>query len=65
MKKVRCPECKKEIEYSASNPFRPFCSERCKVIDLGKWASEKYRVPTEEKPSEEIHISDGNTEDGD
>ena len=27
------------------NPFRPFCSERCRVIDLGKWASEEYRLP--------------------
>jgi hypothetical protein len=30
------------------NPWRPFCSERCKLLDLGKWASEEYRVPVSE-----------------
>ncbi len=52
---VKCPKCKKEIEYSVKNPSRPFCSQRCKLIDLGAWADEKFRVPTEETsaPSEE------------
>ena len=45
---VRCPKCKKESEYNATNPYRPFCSERCKTNDLGDWASGKYFVPTEE-----------------
>ncbi|WP_034618538.1 DNA gyrase inhibitor YacG [Chitinibacter tainanensis] len=44
MPSVLCPICKAQTEYSTSNPFRPFCSERCKLIDLGEWASEKYRV---------------------
>ena len=35
------------------NPFRPFCSERCKMIDLGTWASEGYRVPGERAPQED------------
>ncbi|HLH30050.1 MAG TPA: DNA gyrase inhibitor YacG, partial [Terriglobia bacterium] len=35
---LKCPTCKKETEYSG-NPSRPFCSERCKLIDLGKWAA--------------------------
>ena len=43
---VRCPGCGTETPYEG-NPFRPFCSERCKRIDLGKWASEDYRVPVE------------------
>jgi endogenous inhibitor of DNA gyrase (YacG/DUF329 family) len=47
--KIKCPICKKETVWS-SNQFRPFCSERCKLIDLGKWASEDYRVPDGEKP---------------
>ena len=38
--KVKCPTCGKEIEYSSANPWRPFCSERCKLIDLGEWASD-------------------------
>ena len=46
--RVRCPQCGGESEWSAANPFRPFCSERCKLIDLGAWASEAYRVPVQE-----------------
>ncbi len=41
---VKCPVCKKESAWK-DNPFRPFCSERCRLIDLGKWASEEYRIP--------------------
>lgn len=47
-RKVRCPQCGGESVWSADNKFRPFCSERCKLIDLGAWASESYRVPVEE-----------------
>jgi len=39
-----CPTCNKPVEWQ-DNPFRPFCSERCKLVDLGKWVSEEYRVP--------------------
>ncbi len=46
--KIICPICKKETQWE-DNPFRPFCSERCSLIDLGKWASEKYRIPGEKK----------------
>ena len=42
---VTCPQCKKQSEYSSSNAFRPFCSERCKMIDLGDWANENYKIP--------------------
>ncbi|AUM14105.1 DNA gyrase inhibitor YacG [Ketobacter alkanivorans] len=45
--KVKCPTCEKEIEYSTDNPFRPFCSERCKLIDLGEWASGERFIPGE------------------
>ena len=45
--------------YSLDNPFRPFCSERCKMIDLGQWANEVYRVPVEEgKPDPESSVPD-------
>lgn len=47
---VPCPQCGKEVVWGAENPFRPFCSERCKMIDLGQWASENYRVPQDEPP---------------
>ncbi len=42
--KVKCPTCGQEIEYSSANPWRPFCSERCKLIDLGEWASDGYVI---------------------
>lgn len=44
---VKCPRCAKPTVYSEANPFRPFCSERCKLIDLGQWADEKYAIPVE------------------
>lgn len=47
-RKVRCPQCGGESVWRADNPYRPFCSERCKLIDLGAWASEAYRVPEQE-----------------
>jgi endogenous inhibitor of DNA gyrase (YacG/DUF329 family) len=43
---VRCPQCGKEAEFSG-NEHRPFCSERCKLLDFGDWADEKYALPTE------------------
>jgi len=45
---VSCPRCGAQVAWSADNPYRPFCSERCKLIDLGDWAMEKFRVPVEE-----------------
>jgi endogenous inhibitor of DNA gyrase (YacG/DUF329 family) len=44
---VPCPTCKKPAAFSERNRWRPFCSERCRSIDLGAWASENYRVPAE------------------
>ncbi len=41
---VSCPRCGAPVRWGAESPFRPFCSERCKMIDLGAWASEEYRV---------------------
>jgi endogenous inhibitor of DNA gyrase (YacG/DUF329 family) len=42
---VACPTCANPVEWSARSRYRPFCSERCKLIDLGAWATERYRVP--------------------
>lgn len=47
---VKCPQCGNLTLYSPENLFRPFCSERCRLIDLGEWASEGYRIPTNEIP---------------
>jgi len=43
-KLVKCPTCDKPVEWSESNPYRPFCSERCKLIDLGAWADGSHRI---------------------
>jgi uncharacterized protein len=48
VKTVPCPRCGAPTPYSPQNQWRPFCSERCKIIDLGDWAAERYRVPAEE-----------------
>ncbi len=45
--RVRCPQCGREVIYSPDNPFRPFCSEACRIIDLGAWASEEHKVAGE------------------
>lgn len=49
---VRCPACSGDSVYAPSNPYRPFCSERCKNMDLGAWASESFRVPDETPPDD-------------
>jgi len=49
---VSCPNCGKSVSWTPDNAWRPFCSERCKLIDLGAWASEKYRVPVAEDKDE-------------
>ncbi len=41
---VKCPHCKAEVTWD-NNPHRPFCSERCQLIDLGAWADERYGIP--------------------
>jgi endogenous inhibitor of DNA gyrase (YacG/DUF329 family) len=48
MPTVPCPTCQRPVEWSEASPFRPFCSERCKLIDLGAWITEKHVIPGEE-----------------
>jgi len=43
LKKVRCPVCKKRVNWEG-NPYRPFCSKKCKLADLYGWLSEEYRI---------------------
>ena len=50
-RKVHCPQCNASIVWSTENPYRPFCSQRCKLIDLGQWASGAYRIPQVERDS--------------
>jgi endogenous inhibitor of DNA gyrase (YacG/DUF329 family) len=44
---ISCPVCGKKGTWTTDNSYRPFCSSRCKLIDLGDWAAEKHRVPGE------------------
>lgn len=54
---VACPSCKNAAEFSPNNPFRPFCSERCKLIDLGLWADEQFTIAS---PIDSDTLSDVN-----
>ncbi len=54
--KVKCPTCGQETEYSPENPWRPFCSERCKLIDLGAWANDEYLI--EGEPGSAMSLSE-------
>jgi endogenous inhibitor of DNA gyrase (YacG/DUF329 family) len=55
-RKICCARCGAVTEYSLENKWRPFCSQRCRMIDLGKWAAEDYRVA--EEPREEPREDD-------
>jgi len=54
---VKCPTCKRPVEWSAASPHRPFCSDRCRLIDLGAWLNEERRIP-DESPSAQAPSSD-------
>jgi uncharacterized protein len=50
---VPCPTCRRPAVFTPGNRWRPFCSERCRTVDLGAWASEQFRVPAETPPEDE------------
>ncbi len=58
-RRVTCPGCGKIAEYSPSNPWRPFCSERCRLSDLGAWASGSYRIPLRGEAPDEVDPAAG------
>jgi hypothetical protein len=49
---VPCPTCHRPALFGPGNPWRPFCSERCRSVDLGAWASERFRVPATSPPDD-------------
>jgi uncharacterized protein len=60
---VKCPTCRREVEWSPASLYRPFCSDRCRLIDLGAWLTEQHKIPEDpgaaddplqSDPSEEI-----------
>jgi uncharacterized protein len=57
---VLCPACGQRVKWSAGNAFRPFCSERCRLIDLGAWAGEQHRIPGD--PVEDDVMSAGGSD---
>ena len=59
MTQVKCPNCGKLTRWSQQNAFRPFCSERCKLIDLGAWASDRYSIAGRQTDEGEDPSSDG------
>jgi hypothetical protein len=52
IKNIKCPNCRKPAPWEG-NPSRPFCSERCRMIDLGAWVKEEYCIPGDKKPEDE------------
>jgi endogenous inhibitor of DNA gyrase (YacG/DUF329 family) len=67
MKSPRCPTCKRDALPRAQNPSFPFCSPRCRAVDLGKWIGEEYRVHDKQPELEEDGlpgiVGDGTTEE--
>jgi uncharacterized protein len=56
---VACPTCQKAVPWDAKlSPSRPFCSERCRLIDLGEWADEQHRIASSEVPVDLEFMSD-------
>lgn len=53
----RCPICKNRSERRENNPYAPFCSQRCKLIDLGNWIGEGYRIPDDDASSDETRLN--------
>ncbi len=52
---VKCPHCGKAAQFTPENKYRPFCSQRCAVLDLGAWADEKYKVPDSAEESDSVN----------
>jgi uncharacterized protein len=52
IKQIPCPSCKTLSDFSSENPYRPFCSARCKMVDLGEWANESYKIPEKILPTD-------------
>lgn len=50
---VKCPTCRRSVEFSAESVYRPFCSDRCRLIDLGAWLTEQHKIPDESSETEE------------
>ncbi|MGA2777919.1 MAG: DNA gyrase inhibitor YacG [Steroidobacteraceae bacterium] len=56
---VKCPTCKRPVEWVPESVFRPFCSDRCRLIDLGAWLTEKHAIPDAAAAGDEDPAPDG------
>lgn len=56
-KEISCPNCKGKSIWNKENKYRPFCSERCKLIDLGEWASGTYAIAQTHSEEDEVFSS--------
>jgi uncharacterized protein len=61
--RVKCPTCGRELDW-ATAPARPFCSERCRLIDLGAWLSEQRSIPGESGPTAETPVTENEPRKG-
>ncbi|MCZ2720474.1 DNA gyrase inhibitor YacG [Marinomonas sp. 15G1-11] len=61
---IACPTCKKQTLWSKENDFRPFCSDKCKLIDFGDWANESYSIPQIDSEEDEIMTADLSSDSG-
>ena len=59
---VKCPTCRRDVEWSSASQYRPFCSDRCRLIDLGAWLSEQHKIPDEAGTVEDQLHSDSSEE---
>lgn len=58
-----CPTCQRPVEWSAAAKWRPFCSERCRLIDLGAWMAERHAIPGEEIAPDGAQLSTDEPDD--
>jgi endogenous inhibitor of DNA gyrase (YacG/DUF329 family) len=59
---VKCPTCKRPVPWSADSVYRPFCSDRCRLIDLGAWLTEQHKIP-DQAAAEGDDLHSNHTED--
>jgi len=55
---IKCPTCRRDVEWSPASQYRPFCSDRCRLIDLGAWLTEQHKIPDEPGTAEDQLLSD-------
>ena len=55
---IDCPTCGTAVEWTPASAFRPFCSDRCKLIDLGAWAAEEHKIPVAPDAEDELFSED-------